>query len=51
MSTQYKSLIISINAICAIDGNEIILETGSLPLSKSYKEEVMSKINSLLFKR
>jgi two-component system, LytTR family, response regulator len=47
----YKSFIVSINAICSIDGNEIILEKGYVPLSKSYKEEVMSKIDYLLFKR
>jgi len=47
----HKSFIVSINAIKAIDGNEIILESASLPLSKSYKDEVMSRIDNLLFKR
>jgi DNA-binding LytR/AlgR family response regulator len=47
----HKSFIVSINAIRTIDGNEIILESGSLPLSKSYKEEVMNRIGGLLFKR
>ncbi len=47
----HKSFIVSINAIRAIDGNDIILEKESVPLSKTYKEEVMSKIDRLLFKR
>jgi DNA-binding LytR/AlgR family response regulator len=47
----HKSFIVSINAIRAIDGNEIILDAGSLPLSKSYKEDVMGRIDSFLFKR
>lgn len=47
----HKSFIIAIIAIQAIDGNEIITEKGSIPLSKTYKDEVMAKINGLLFKR
>jgi len=47
----HKSFIVSINAIRSIDGNEIILETASLSLSKSHKDEVMSRINGMLFKR
>jgi hypothetical protein len=37
--------------ILLIDGNEIMLESASLPLSKSYKDELMAGINNLLFKR
>ena len=48
--TKQKKYIVYINAICGIDGNKIILETGSLPLSKNYKEELISKIDKPLFK-
>ncbi len=47
----HKSFLVSINAIQSIDANEIRLEKISLPVSKNYKEEVMKKIHSRLFKR
>jgi DNA-binding LytR/AlgR family response regulator len=47
----HKSFIVSVNAIRSIDGSEIVLEGCSLPLSKTYKDEVMSKIDGFLFKR
>jgi len=47
----HKSFLISINAIQSIDSNEIKLEKIILPISKNYKEEVLSKIGIRLFKR
>lgn len=47
----HKSFLVSINAIKTIDGNEVILENGSLPISKTYKEEVFAKISNRMLKR
>jgi DNA-binding LytR/AlgR family response regulator len=47
----HKSFIVSINAILSIDGNEVFLEAITLPLSKSYKDEMMDRIDNMLFKR
>ena len=47
----HKSFIVSINAIKTIDGNEVILENCSLPISKTHKEEVFSKISDKMLKR
>lgn len=47
----HKSFLVSINAIQTIDVNEVKLETGSLPISKSYREEVINRIGERLFKR
>jgi hypothetical protein len=42
---------VAVSAIKTIDDDEIITGTVSLPLSKSYKEQVMNKIELKLFKR
>ena len=47
----HKSFLVSINAIQTIDINEVKLENCTLPISKSYREEVMNKIAGRLFKR
>ena len=47
----HKSYMVAVSAIKTIDGDEIITSTVSLPLSKSYKEQVMNKIEFKLFKR
>ena len=47
----HKSYMVAVSAIKTIDDDEIITSTVSLPLSKSYKEQVMNKIESKLFKR
>lgn len=47
----HKSFIVSINAIKTIDGNEVILDHGSLPISKTHKEEVLAKISNRMLKR
>lgn len=47
----HKSFIVSVNAIKSINGNDIIIENGSLPIGKTYKEEVMARIEGLLFRR
>lgn len=47
----HKSFLVSINAIQTIDINEVKLENCTLPISKSYREEVMNKIGGRLFKR
>lgn len=47
----HKSYLVAIAAIQTIDGNEVITGTARLPLSKSYRQDVMSRIESRLFKR
>lgn len=47
----HKSYLVSVSTIQSIDANEVRLEKCTLPLSKNYKEEVMSKIDDKLFKR
>ena len=47
----HKSFLVAVNAIQSIDGNEVTLETGKIPISKNYKEGVMSRIEKNLFKR
>ncbi len=47
----HKSFLVSINAIKTIDGNEVILEHASLPISKTHKEEVFAKISTRMLKR
>ncbi|MEP7318888.1 MAG: LytTR family DNA-binding domain-containing protein, partial [Panacibacter sp.] len=47
----HKSFLVSINAIQTIDTNEVTLETGTLPISKSYRDEVIGRIGERLFKR
>lgn len=47
----HKSYIIAISAIQTIDGNDIITSSMRLPMSKNYRNEVMSKIDSRFIKR
>lgn len=47
----HKSFLVSINAIQAISINEVQLENCTLPLSKSYRDEVIERIDNWLFKR
>ena len=47
----HKSFLVAISAIQTIDGNEIVTHAMRLPLSKNYKEDVMSRIEVKLFKR
>ena len=47
----HKSYIVSIHAIEAINQNEIQLENNNLPLSKTYREEVIKRIENLIIKR
>ncbi|MBS1746839.1 MAG: response regulator transcription factor [Bacteroidetes bacterium] len=47
----HKSFLVSINAIKTIDGNEVILENISLPISRSYKDEVLARISDKMLKR
>lgn len=47
----HKSFLVFINAIQTIDGTELKLENTTLPISKSYKDEVMNRIGNRLLKR
>ena len=47
----HKSFLISVNAIKTIDGSEVVLENCSLPISKTHREEVFSKISNKMLKR
>lgn len=47
----HKSYLVAIAAIQTIDGNEVITSSVRLPLSKSYRQDVMSRIESRFFKR
>lgn len=47
----HKSFLVAVNAIQTIDVNEVTLETGTLPISKSYRDEVIERIGERLFKR
>jgi len=47
----HKSFLVSVNAIQTIDISEVKLENCTLPISKSYREEVMNRIGDRLFKR
>ena len=47
----HKSFLVSINAIQSIDTDEVILENTALPISKTYRDEVLKKIAERLFKR
>jgi DNA-binding LytR/AlgR family response regulator len=47
----HKSYIVAISAIQTIDGNDIMTSSLRLPMSKNYRSEVMSRIESMLFKR
>jgi DNA-binding LytR/AlgR family response regulator len=47
----HKSYLIAISAIQTIDGNEVITSTTRLPISKSFRSDVMNRIESKLIKR
>ena len=47
----HKSFLVAISAIQTIDGNEVITDSMRLPLSKNYRNEVMSRIESRFIKR
>lgn len=47
----HKSYIVNVQAIDAIDANEILIGTLKLPLGKFYRDEIIKKIESRLFKR
>ena len=47
----HKSFLVAVLAIQTIDGNEIITSLIRLPLSKNYRDEVMTRIESKLIKR
>lgn len=47
----HKSFLVAISAIQTIDGNEVITSLMRLPLSKSYRLEVMNRIETRLIKR
>jgi DNA-binding LytR/AlgR family response regulator len=47
----HKSFLVAISAIQTIDGTEVILGSIRLPLSKKYRNEVLSRIESRLFRR
>jgi len=47
----HKSYIVAVNAIQTIDNNEVILADHILPISKSYRTQVMQRIEKNLFKR
>ncbi len=47
----HKSYIVNVQRIDAIDANEILMGTLKLPLGKSYRDEILKKIETRLFKR
>jgi DNA-binding LytR/AlgR family response regulator len=47
----HKSYLVAISSIQTIDGNEVITGLTKLPMSKSYRNEVMDKIESKFIKR
>jgi DNA-binding LytR/AlgR family response regulator len=47
----HKSYLVAVSAIQTIDGNEVITSLQSLPLSKNYRNDVMTRIEARLFKR
>jgi DNA-binding LytR/AlgR family response regulator len=47
----HKSYMVAIAAIQTIDGNEVITSSRRLPMSKNYRNEVMSKIEPRFIKR
>ena len=47
----HKSYLVSLNAIQTIDPNEVQLENKSLPLSKTYRDEVIQRIGQRVIKR
>jgi DNA-binding LytR/AlgR family response regulator len=47
----HKSYLVAISAIQTIDGNEVITSSMRLPLSKNYRNDVMSRIEPRFIKR
>ena len=47
----HKSYLVAISAIQTIDGTEVITGSLRLPMSKNYRNDVMSRIESKLIKR
>jgi DNA-binding LytR/AlgR family response regulator len=47
----HKSFIVAVNAIQTIDNDEVVLTNHTLPISKSYKASVMSRVEKNLFRR
>jgi two-component system LytT family response regulator len=47
----HKSFIVAVNAIQTIDNNEVILADHIIPISKSYRQAVMDRVEKNLFKR
>ena len=47
----HKSYLVAIAAIQTIDGEELATANATLPISKNYKNEVMSRIGTRLLKR
>jgi DNA-binding LytR/AlgR family response regulator len=47
----HKSFLVAVSAIETIDGNEIITNSVRLPISKNYRNEVMTRIESRFIKR
>jgi len=47
----HKSYLVAVSAIKTISGDEVITSLARLPLSKSYKEKVMNKIETRFIKR
>ncbi len=47
----HKSFLVAISAFQTIDGNEVITGSVRLPLSRNYRNEVMSRIESRFIKR
>ena len=47
----HKSYLVAVSAIQTIDGNEVITTLMRLPMSKNYRNDVMSKIESRFIKR
>jgi DNA-binding LytR/AlgR family response regulator len=47
----HKSFLVALSAIQTIDGTEVITGSARLPLSKTYRNEVMTRIESRLIKR
>jgi DNA-binding LytR/AlgR family response regulator len=42
----HKSYIVAINKINGIEGNEIFIQTGRIPISRNYRQEVLEKVVS-----
>lgn len=47
----HKSYLVALSAIQTIDGDDLTTAIATLPISKNYKNEVMARIGTRLFKR